>query len=59
MEWTLLVGILVKIAAAIGIWAHASPYVKNGSTHKWVDRGLKLGNLLAGEYHNNKSHPAP
>ena len=58
MEWALIVGILVKIAAALGVWAHASPHMANGSAHKLIDKGLKLGNLLAGEYLHNKSHPA-
>ncbi len=59
MEWGLIVGVLIKIAAALGVWAHASPHIKNGSTHKLIDKGLRLGNLLAGEYLNNKSHPSP
>ncbi len=56
MDW---VGLILNILAAVGAWAHISPHMGNGANNKWVDNVLRAGNILAGEYRNNKSHPAP
>ncbi len=56
MEWLDLV---IAILAAVGGWAHINPHFRNGSNLKWLDGALRFGNVIAGEYRHNKSHPAP
>lgn len=55
INWYALGVLVVQVLAAVGVWTHIDPWIKNASNNRIIHALLAFGKGIAGEYKHNRS----